>query len=75
MKTSKAKIRTFSALDEIIEMLDSVARYHQLKRSGTITALIKKEFWRIFPQGTLKVPTLQGAKIERLSKPRGRNHR
>ena len=33
-------------------MLELLARYHGFSKSGTITNLIKKEFWRVFPRGT-----------------------
>lgn len=75
MKTSKAKIHTFSASDQIINMLEAVAQYHQLKKSATISALIKKEFWRIFPRGTSKVQLLQGVRTEEPTKAARRNHR
>lgn len=33
-------------------MLASLALYHGFSKSATITNLIKKEFWRVFPAGT-----------------------
>ena len=51
----KKKVRTYSANDLEIDMLDALAAYHGFSKSGTITNLIKKEFWRVFPSGTTKV--------------------
>ena len=48
----KKKVRTYSASDPDIQMLEALASYHGFSKSGTITNLIKKEFWRIFPSGT-----------------------
>ena len=42
-------------------MLDAIARYHGTSKSATITGLIRKEFWRIFPDGTADVSPDQGA--------------
>lgn len=48
----KKKVRTFSANDQEVEMLAALAAYHGFSKSATITNLIKKEFWRVFPSGT-----------------------
>ena len=48
------KIRTFTATEQDLVMLETVARYHGFSKSGTITSLIKKEFWRLFPRGTIR---------------------
>ena len=45
---SKRKVRTFSATDRDMDMLEAVATYHGFSKSATIVNLIKKEFWRIF---------------------------
>jgi hypothetical protein len=45
-------------------MLDVVARYHGMNKSATITSLIRKEFWRVFPGGTDKIKPDRGAKVE-----------
>jgi len=45
-------------------MLEAVARYHGLNKSATITSLIRREFWRVFPAGTGKVKPDRGAKVE-----------
>ena len=60
----KRKVRTFSANDRDIAMLEAVARYHGLNKSATITSLVRKEFWRVFPAGTEKITPDQGAKVE-----------
>ncbi len=51
----RKKVRTFSADDRDVQMLQTVADYHGFSKSGTITNLIRKEFWRVFPQGTGKI--------------------
>jgi len=60
---SKRKVRTFSATDRDLAMLETVATYHGFSKSATIVNLIKKEFWRIFPAGTEIVPPDTGARI------------
>jgi hypothetical protein len=61
---SKTKVRTFSAQDRDVEMLEAVARYHGLNKSATITSLVRKEFWRVFPGGTDTIKPDRGAKVE-----------
>ena len=51
-KHEKAKVRTFSANDRDGEMLQVIARYHGTSKSAMITGLVRKEFWRVFPNGT-----------------------
>ena len=51
-KSNKAKVRTFSATDRDYAMLDAIAHYHGTSKSAMITGLIRKEFWRVFPNGT-----------------------
>lgn len=65
MARSKPKsiVRSFSAPRTVIDMLDAVARYHGLSKSGAIRALIRKEFWRIFPAGTNDIRPEEGARI------------
>ena len=58
-------IRTFTATSQDLEMLESIARYHGFSKSGTITSLIRKEFWRVFPAGTPVVRPDRGARIVR----------
>lgn len=61
---NKRKVRTFSATDREIRMLDGIARYHGWNKSRMITGLIRKEFWRIFPAGTDHIRPIKGARIE-----------
>ena len=57
------KIRTFSATQRDLAMLDSVARYHGLNKSATIASLVRREFWRVFPGGTDKIKPDRGARV------------
>ncbi|MEC8895230.1 MAG: hypothetical protein VX675_02815 [Planctomycetota bacterium] len=56
-------VRSFTASEQEIEMLAAVAQYHGFSKSSTITNLLKKEFWRIFPGGTEAVQPQPGARI------------
>ncbi|PYS97406.1 MAG: hypothetical protein DMF50_00855 [Acidobacteria bacterium] len=56
-------IRTFTATSQDLEMLQAVSRYHGFSKSATITSLIKKEFWRVFPRGNRAVRPDRGARI------------
>jgi hypothetical protein len=60
----RAKVRTFSATDRDMAMLEAVAHYHGLNKSAMIASLIRKEFWRIFPAGTDRIRPDRGARIE-----------
>jgi len=60
----KRKVRTYSATDREIQMLEAIARYHGLNKSAMITGLIRKEFWRIFPAGTDQIRPQKGARVE-----------
>ena len=60
-QNEKAKVRTFSSNDRDEEMLQAIARYHGTSKSAAITGLVRKEFWRIFPQGTESIPPDEGA--------------
>lgn len=60
----KRKVRTYSATDREIQMLEAIARYHGLNKSAMITGLVRKEFWRIFPAGTDQIRPLKGARVE-----------
>jgi hypothetical protein len=62
----RTKVRTYSATDRDVSMLEAVARYHGLNKSATIVGLIRREFWRVFPAGTEQVKPDRGAKVERL---------
>ena len=56
-------VRSFTASEQELEMLEAVAQYHGFSKSSTITNLLKKEFWRIFPGGTEAVQPQPGARI------------
>mgnify|MGYP001211124907 CR=1 FL=1 len=60
-QSEKAKVRTFSSNDRDEEMLQAIARYHGTSKSAAITGLVRKEFWRIFPQGTESILPDEGA--------------
>ncbi len=66
------KIRTFTATDQEHEMLHAIARYHGFSRSATITSLIKKEFWRVFPAGNRSIRPDRGARV--IDRPSERLH-
>jgi len=61
---NKTKVNAFSANARDLAMLEVVARYHGMNKSATITSLIRKEFWRVFPGGTDKIKPDRGAKVE-----------
>lgn len=56
-------VRTFTAARQDLAMLEAIARYHGFSKSGTITSLIRREFWRIFPAGTESVRPDRGARV------------
>lgn len=60
----KKKVRSFSANDPEVEMLEALAGYHGFSKSGMITNLLKKEFWRVFPSGTEKIKPDQNAWVK-----------
>ena len=64
MEKERTKVRTYSATDRDTEMLEAVAHYHQMSKSATISSLIRKEFWRIFPAGNGKIRPDRGARVE-----------
>ena len=39
-------VRSFTATEQELEMLEAVAQYHGCSKSSTITNLLKKEVWR-----------------------------
>ena len=45
-------------------MLAALARYHGFSKSATLTSLVKKEFWRVFPGGTPEIRPDRGARID-----------
>ncbi len=62
-KPDKKVVRSFTASQEELHMLEALARYHGLSRTSVITSLVRKEFWRIFPQGTPEVQPEPGARV------------
>jgi hypothetical protein len=60
---SHKKIRTFTATDQELEMLQAIAHYHGFSKSGTITSLIRREFWRVFPAGNRTIRPDRGARV------------
>ena len=70
-----ARVRTFSAVDRDIEMLDAIAAYHGFSKSATITSLIRKEFWRVFPAGTAGITPDAGAAVAEVEPARSRTTR
>jgi len=60
---AKSVVRSYSATARELTMLDAIARYHGLSKSGAIRALVRKEFWRIFPAGTNEIRPEEGARI------------
>ena len=60
-------VRSFTATRQDLEMLVAVSRYHGFSKSGTITSLLRREFWRIFPAGTTTVKPDRGARVLRRS--------
>lgn len=56
-------VRSFTASQQELKMLEAVAQYHGFSKSSTVTNLLKKEFWRIFPGGTEAVQPQPGARI------------
>jgi hypothetical protein len=58
-------IRTFTATSRDLLMLHAIARYHGFSKSGTLTSLVRREFWRLFPAGTTAVRPDRGARVHR----------
>jgi hypothetical protein len=59
-----AKVRSFSATDDDIAMLDAVAEYHGFSKSATLVGLVRREFWRLFPAGTGEIKPARGARVK-----------
>jgi hypothetical protein len=59
-----AKVRSYSATDEDVAMLEAVARYHGFSRSATLVGLVRREFWRLFPAGTAEIRPARGARVK-----------
>ena len=59
-----AKVRSFSATDEDVAMLEAVAAYHGHTKSGAIVGLVRRECWRLFPAGTGTIRPAHGARVK-----------
>jgi hypothetical protein len=59
-----AKVRSYSATDEDVAMLEAVAAYHGFTKSGTLVGLVRREFWRLFPAGTAGIRPALGARVK-----------
>ena len=59
-----AKVRSFSATDEDVAMLDAVAAYHGFTKSATLVGLVRREFWRLSPAGTAGIQPAKGARVK-----------
>jgi hypothetical protein len=59
-----AKVRSFSATDEDVAMLEAVAAYHGFSKSATLVGLVRREFWRLFPAGTAEIRPARGARVK-----------
>jgi hypothetical protein len=62
-ESDRARPRTFSSTDRDFLMLEAIAHYHGISKSAMVTGLIRKEFWRVFPNGTGSIPLDAGAKV------------
>jgi hypothetical protein len=69
---TRARVRTYSAVDRDIEMLDAIAAYHGFSKSSMITSLVRKEFWRVFPAGTGDIKPDDGAAVTNVETARSR---
>jgi hypothetical protein len=56
-------IRSFTASEHDVDMLEAIAHYHGFSKSATITSLVRKEFWRVFPKGTESIRPDPGARV------------
>ncbi len=59
-----AKVRSYSATDQDVAMLEAVAAYHGFTKSGTLVGLVRREFWRLFPAGTAEIRPAHGARVK-----------
>ena len=55
MKGTKAMSMIARLTERDRQMLEAVQRYHDLKRSAQLMMLVRKEFWRLYPEGTAEV--------------------
>ena len=60
---SRKVVRTFTADAQELDMLEALSSYHGFSKSATITSLIRKEFWRIFPGGNEQIRPDHGARV------------
>ncbi len=59
-----ARVRSFSATDDDVAMLEAVAAYHGQTKSGALVGLVRREFWRLFPAGTGDIRPAAGARVK-----------
>ena len=64
LEATRARVRSYSATDEDLAMLEEVARYHGFSRSATLVGLVRREFWRLFPSGTGDIRPARGARVK-----------
>jgi hypothetical protein len=62
-QAGKRRVRTFTATRDDLTMLETVARYHGFSKSATITSLVRREFWRLFPAGIRGIRPERGARV------------
>ncbi len=62
-RDQRKTVRSFTATSEEMAMLAAVARYHGFSKSATLTSLVKREFWRLFPRGNEEVRLTPGARV------------
>ena len=60
---ARARVRSYSATDDDVAMLEAVARYHGFTKSATLVGLVRREFWRLFPAGTGDIRPARGARV------------
>ena len=63
--STRARVRSYSATDEDVAMLEAVAGYHGFTKSATLVGLVRREFWRLFPAGTGEIKPARGARVVR----------
>lgn len=59
-----SRVRSFSATDADVAMLQAVAAYHGFTKSATLAGLVRREFWRLFPAGTGGIRPARGARVK-----------
>ncbi len=63
-EAARARVRSFSATDVDVAMLEAVAGYHGFTKSATLVGLVRREFWRLFPGGTGDIRPAAGARVK-----------